>query len=1366
MSKSTHSIRTQAVEVEAESEALALALQTRMGDVNRRHLLPVIERVLDEFDVPGRHIRLDRLKVNLGRLRFAHFEEEAAERLYVELRKALAEVLREPGDRSRTEGAARMELLEYYLLRGTLPFWAPRAAASSPESFFLKLTDVEPEGVAALVRRFGRQRRVLERLVLCFGETFLRRLLHLLEPVHAALILAYMLDLREVHRVEPLLPLGDRPFTRLVWLLVLSYLVEEPGSQFNRKSFVKSLLEGMAASEGLSYAEIIRTLRLGLRKTMHRHPIKSSLPGVIDQLMRDLDLKGAASASTADEPGAAASREALAGTTITPANIEALRDGVSHADAEDALRCDEALARLERYLTVGEVTVGERVVGEMTVGERAAGEMAEERVPQVAGTEQGPARRETAARLRDANLRDAFRLLAERDASRAGSLLRRLARGTAPGSSAVIGRLLSAFTPKELLAVLLPEHGQDLLKLVELLREVSAGRRAAGTLALPEDAMWREALAAILQESSWRPGLSASVRSAFEVAATYCGVSPVQLAEELERAPGPDAAGTGTDAALEARELLARTSRTARARAPQEATGTASPELPRATELTRTVFVRYDLSEALCYYLDHGVLPWNALLREPALTAERVVAHLLVLTRTVLRRLLVRDNPEEQLRVVSRAVENLPDEGFSKLLLRLLRQTESEGAATLLSALPVFAPAGGGRHDFHARVIAAILDDRSIDLEELSIAGPLPPAAEFILLANPFEWEPHLLKSAVVNRLRFGEAASVGGHTHEELLDALLSQHPGEARHFLRAVGSVQGMRAAFVRECPAPLLDHGLELLHPDWAESLRALAHSVTHIAAPYRTLSEEDARRVIFDEALRARAGEPLTAPFFLRVLRRLFQVPLAERVSEVLLREAGAWAARGNLPAEHAAAFESAVRTAAAVAQARDMGRNGNEERRDAEESAADFARASVFAFLLGVVTVPSKGEASRRGPASPRQEPLKLDAILHELERMIEESPSEVYDFISQHLTDAHTRERWLRLLPESTLVRLSYLLEPRKHRALLDAAEVLDAAWAAAVPLSHPSPYGRGVLWSFLFEYFTRSAGPNRTTEQFVAAFFEHYAARYLAVAPGATDRALVGANMLERAADFARDAGHAMLHALLRRERVQLLAPWQSSAAAAHTPVPNAKAAARHAAQEEEAAQRPAPRRGRTAFSMMEDKEEGAGESIYIANAGLVLTGPFLPAFFQSLDLLGQDERGAPRLRDRWCASRAVHLLQYLVDGRTDTPEPLLVLNKILCGLSTSTPVEREIDRTADERVACERLLTSVIANWKIIERTSIAGLQETFLRREGRLEHSDSGWRLTVQRKTLDVLVDQIPWSVSVIYQRWMPRPLYVTW
>ena len=140
--------------------------------------------------------------------------------------------------------------------------------------------------------------------------------------------------------------------------------------------------------------------------------------------------------------------------------------------------------------------------------------------------------------------------------------------------------------------------------------------------------------------------------------------------------------------------------------------------------------------------------------------------------------------------------------------------------------------------------------------------------------------------------------------------------------------------------------------------------------------------------------------------------------------------------------------------------------------------------------------------------------------------------------------------------------------------------------------------------------------------------------------------------------------------------------------------------------------------------------------------------------------------EGGKPRLHDEEAMSRAVHLLQYLVDGRTDQPEPLLVLNKLLCGVPVAIPVEREIEPTDRERETCDTLLRSMIENWPIVRGTSITGLRETFLQREGKLTHSEGGWRLQVQRKTLDVLVDQVPWSIGVVYHSWMPGALHVTW
>lgn len=167
----------------------------------------------------------------------------------------------------------------------------------------------------------------------------------------------------------------------------------------------------------------------------------------------------------------------------------------------------------------------------------------------------------------------------------------------------------------------------------------------------------------------------------------------------------------------------------------------------------------------------------------------------------------------------------------------------------------------------------------------------------------------------------------------------------------------------------------------------------------------------------------------------------------------------------------------------------------------------------------------------------------------------------------------------------------------------------------------------------------------------------------------------------------------------------------------------------------------------------------------IFVGNAGLALAGSFLPRFFEMLDMTERGD-GVTRWKTQSAAARAVHLLQFLVDGQTSAPEPTLVLNKMLCGLDLSTPVEPGIEITEREREASEQLLKAMIANWQAIEQSSIAALRETFLQREGKLEQSENGWKLRVQRKTVDVLVDHVPWSFFVTRLPWMPLPLYVTW
>ncbi|UQV44271.1 hypothetical protein KIV45_20870 [Janthinobacterium lividum] len=55
---------------------------------------------------------------------------------------------------------------------------------------------------------------------------------------------------------------------------------------------------------------------------------------------------------------------------------------------------------------------------------------------------------------------------------------------------------------------------------------------------------------------------------------------------------------------------------------------------------------------------------------------------------------------------------------------------------------------------------------------------------------------------------------------------------------------------------------------------------------------------------------------------------------------------------------------------------------------------------------------------------------------------------------------------------------------------------------------------------------------------------------------------------------------------------------------------------------------------------------------------------------------------------------------------------------------------------------------------------------MRETFLQRDGRLQWDDGQLSLTIRRKAVDVLVDELPWGLAIIVHPWMRQPLHVTW
>jgi hypothetical protein len=167
-------------------------------------------------------------------------------------------------------------------------------------------------------------------------------------------------------------------------------------------------------------------------------------------------------------------------------------------------------------------------------------------------------------------------------------------------------------------------------------------------------------------------------------------------------------------------------------------------------------------------------------------------------------------------------------------------------------------------------------------------------------------------------------------------------------------------------------------------------------------------------------------------------------------------------------------------------------------------------------------------------------------------------------------------------------------------------------------------------------------------------------------------------------------------------------------------------------------------------------DEEPGG---LLVDNAGVVLLHPFLPRLFDGLGVAKGDELVDP--------GRALCLLHHLATGELTAPEHQLTLAKVLCGVTLDEPAEADVGLTDAETAEAIAVLDAAIGHWGALGGSAPDALRGEFLMRPGMLAVDDNGeWLLRVEARTVDVLLDQLPWGVSLVKLPWMDRLLRVEW
>jgi hypothetical protein len=163
----------------------------------------------------------------------------------------------------------------------------------------------------------------------------------------------------------------------------------------------------------------------------------------------------------------------------------------------------------------------------------------------------------------------------------------------------------------------------------------------------------------------------------------------------------------------------------------------------------------------------------------------------------------------------------------------------------------------------------------------------------------------------------------------------------------------------------------------------------------------------------------------------------------------------------------------------------------------------------------------------------------------------------------------------------------------------------------------------------------------------------------------------------------------------------------------------------------------------------------------VTIEHAGLCLLQPFIPNYFEVLHLTEHNT-----FRSDESKARAIRLLDYLASGELMYHSVLPSLSHFLCGEDSFPAGENKTTLTPEELAESEALLSNVIEHWKALNHTAIDSLRDLFLKRPGILIQDRQHMLLHMSGLRIDLLLDSLPWSKTLIRLPWMKASIQVVW
>ena len=313
----SHIIKRQVLDLQVPSQKDSFELQTRVSNLYRNKIIPLMDTVLSQLSDSGEIHRIDSLEIDLGTIDTNDLEAQFLAKVEQQLRRRLTETI-ESSDREQTQQESfvqtnesqaaaipprrlhpssshlkqpdstksQLEIFKHFIQTGTLPWWAKQLSPPELKKCLEDLITHQPKQIKPVLLRTLQDQQQLRRLIEQFSDANLLTMVQLLVPGLPNIIANFNTDLASILKsVDLFAHLSSHRLRLEQWRGILFSLTSGTTAEPDKQQLISQTVLHIATSFGISYHklldQIVKTVAQLQQSEQH---FDSGLPDIIEKI--------------------------------------------------------------------------------------------------------------------------------------------------------------------------------------------------------------------------------------------------------------------------------------------------------------------------------------------------------------------------------------------------------------------------------------------------------------------------------------------------------------------------------------------------------------------------------------------------------------------------------------------------------------------------------------------------------------------------------------------------------------------------------------------------------------------------------------------------------------------------------------------------------------------------------------------------------------------------------------------------------------------------------------------------------------------------------------------------------------------------